>query len=55
MLLYKLGFIIELTLFSGSAPPSSVSTQSLKLLTGECSQPRQFVNQFSACSAQHIP
>jgi len=39
----------------GSAPPSSVSTQSLKLLTGEASQPRQFVTQFSACSAQHIP
>ena len=32
-----------------------MSTQSLKLLTGESSQPRQFVTQFSACSAQHIP
>ena len=39
----------------GSALPSSVSTQSLHQLTGETSHPRQFVTQFSACSAQHIP
>jgi len=39
----------------GSAPPSSVSTQSLKFLTQQCADPQQFVRQFKACSGQKIP